>query len=222
MTNYAAARENMLESQVRPNGITDRRILAAMGQIAREMFVPEQRQAIAYVDEDILVAARVDGREPRYLIEAMAFARLVQLAEVKPTEKVLCVGAGTGYGSAVLAALAKTVVALESDPALVAEARKNLSHLDNVKLVDGNLEAGWRSEAPFDVIIVEGRIAEVPSTLLAQLAERGRLVAVVGEAEVAKAQIHSVGSQGTTVRQAFDASVAALPGFVKKRPAFVF
>jgi len=222
MTNYAAARENMLESQVRPNGITDRRILAAMGEISREMFVPELRRGVAYVDEDILVAEGANGRGPRYLIEAMAFARLVQLAEVKPTEKVLCVGAGTGYGSAVLAALAKSVVALECDPALVAEARKNLSQLDNVTVVDGNLEAGYRGEAPFDIILIEGRIAEVPTALLGQLVEGGRLVAVVGEAEMAKAQVHVGGSQGSTVRQAFDASVAALPGFARKRPAFVF
>ena len=113
MTDYSAARENMIESQVRPNGITDHRIIAAMEGLAREAFVPELRKAVAYVDEDVQLTPSGELGPARYLIEAMAFARLVQLAAIKPADKVLHVGAASGYGSAVLAKLAAQVVAVE-------------------------------------------------------------------------------------------------------------
>ena len=105
---------------------------------------------------------------------------------------------------------------------LAEEARTNLKSLANVKVIEGSLEAGAKADAPFDVIIVEGRVGEVPSTWLSQIAEGGRLVAVVGETEMAKASVHTRSGTAIAVRQAFDASVAPLPGFVKKKPAFVF
>ncbi len=222
MTDYAAARLNMIESQVRPNGITDRRIIAALEQIAREDFVPESRRPVAYVDEDVPLTSSHSASGPRCLIEVMAFARMLQQAMVKPADKVLVVGAATGYGAAVLSALGSQVVAVECDPALAAEARKNLSHLANVKVIEGKLEAGAKTDSPFDVIIVEGRVAEVPQTLISQLGEGGRLVAVVGEAEMARANVYTVSGTAVAVRGVFDASVAALPGFEKKKPAFVF
>ncbi len=112
MTNFAAARHNMVESQVRPNGITDHRIIDAMAQVKREDFVPAERKTIAYLDEDVQL------KEGRFLIEPMAFARMIHLALIKPTDRVLVVGAGTGYGAKVISMLAKSVVALESDPDL--------------------------------------------------------------------------------------------------------
>lgn len=217
MTNFAAARENMIESQVRPNGITDRRILSAMQKLERETFVPDACKSVAYMDEDVPL-----GVKGRYLIEAMAFARLVQLAEVKPGDKVLCVGAGTGYGAAVLSEMAASVVAVESAPSLCEVARERLSACSNVKLVEGSLASGCASEAPFNVILIEGRVEDVPSELVEQLADGGRLVAVVGETELAKACVQTATPKGLTVRQAFDASIAALPGFEKRKPAFVF
>jgi protein-L-isoaspartate(D-aspartate) O-methyltransferase len=220
MTDFAAARTNMIESQVRPNGITDRRIIAAMEKVARETFVPDDRKAVAYVDEDVQLAA--SGGFARYLIEAMAFARLLQNALIKPTDKVLIIGAGTGYGAAVVSALAAQVVAVESDAALAAAARHNLAAFPNVKLMEGSLAGGATGEGPFDVILIEGRIAELPQGLLAQLAPEGRLAAVVGETEVAKARVYSQTGASVSVRDVFDASVAPLPGFDKKKPAFVF
>ena len=222
MTAFAAARHNMIESQVRPNGITDQRIIAAMAQIAREDFVPSNRRSIAYVDGDVPLTHSDSASGARHLIEAMAFARMLQQAGIKPTDKVLVVGAGTGYGAAVIAALGFSVAALECDRGLAEEARTNLKSLANVKVIEGSLEAGAKADAPFDVIIVEGRVGEVPSTLLSQIAEGGRLVAVVGETEMAKANVHTRSGTAVAVRQAFDASVAPLPGFVKKKPAFVF
>ena len=222
MTDYAAARENMIESQVRPNGITDHRIIAAMAGLAREDFVPEERKAVAYMDADVLLSEAGPGGTARYLIEAMAFARLVHLAVIRPTDKILHVGAATGYGSAVLIQLGDRVVALESDAELAGRARKNLAGEPKVKLVEGRLAEGSKADGPFDVIMVEGRVGEIPAGLLAQLADGGRLVAVVGEGDVAKAHVWTRSGAASAVRTAFDASIAALPGFARKVPAFVF
>ena len=131
MTNYAAARHNMVESQVRPNGITDHRIIDAMAQVKREDFVPAERKTIAYLDEDVQL------KEGRFLIEPMAFARMIHLALIKPTDRVLVVGAGTGYGAKVISMLAKSVVALESDPELLALARGFLAGAENIEVVEG-------------------------------------------------------------------------------------
>ncbi len=220
MTDFAAARLNMIESQVRPNGITDRRIIAAMERVARENFVPESRRSVAYVDED--VPLQPSGNGHRALIEAMAFARLLQHAAVKPGDKALMIGAGSGYGAAVIAQLARSVVAVESDAGLVAEARRNLSGLANVKVIEGPLPEGVGSESPFDVIVLEGRVSEVPAVLTAQLAEGGRLVAITGDGEMGEGCVFTRAGGAVTMRKVFNGSVAALPGFEKKKPAFVF
>jgi len=223
MTYFSMARENMVESQVRPSGITDRRILDAMAQIPREAFVPPSRRDVAYVDEDVMLVPQEDDRPARYLIEAMAFARLVQLAEIRPTDRILHVGAGTGYGTAVLARLGATVVAVESDERLLGALRSNLAGLTNVSIVEGPLTEGAKSAAPFDVILFEGRIGELPSNLLTQVSkDDGRIVAVVGDNDMAKANLWVITSGTAACRKAFDASVAKLPGLGKNQPAFVF
>ena len=222
MIDFTVARLNMVESQVRPNGITDRRIIAAIELLPREDFVPASRRDVAYMDEDVALDPADRAQGPRALIEVMAFARLLQHAAIRPEDKVLVVGAETGYGAAVIARLAASVVALESDPGLAALARKNLAGLANVKLVEGTLAAGVAADQPYDVILLEGRAEEVPSSLLDQLADDGRLVAVVGETEIAHACVYSKSNGAVAVRQVFDASVTALPGFRKKKPAFVF
>jgi protein-L-isoaspartate(D-aspartate) O-methyltransferase len=222
MTDYTAARLNMVESQVRPNGITDRRIIAAVEQVPRELFVPESRRAVAYMDEDVPLEPADKANGPRALIEVMAFARMLQHALIKPSDKLLLVGAGTGYGAAVAALLAQRVVALECDAGLAAAARRNLAGAANVSLVEGPLAAGVAAEQPFDVILAEGRIEEVPEAWLNQLADAGRLVAFVGETEMSQACVYTRSGSAVAVRQVFDASVAALPGLRKKKPAFVF
>ena len=219
MTDYTVARLNMVESQVRPNGITDRRIIAAVERVPREIFVPESRRAVAYMDEDVPLDAT---HGPRALIEVMAFTRMLQHALIKPEDKVLVVGAGTGYGAAVIAQIAARTVALECDPALAAAARRNLDGTANVVVVEGPLEPGCAAEQPYDVIIAEGRIEEVPQAWLGQLAQGGRLVAVVGDRDMAQARVYARSGATTAVREVFDASVAALPGLKKKRPDFVF
>lgn len=222
MSDFAAARINMIESQVRPNGITDRRIISGMEAVAREEFVPAAKRSVAYVDEDVALSPSDATRGPRYLIEAMALARMLQHAAVRPADRVLTVGAGTGYGAAVMASLGQAVTALESDAGLAAEARRNLAGYGNVTVVEGPLNAGVAASAPYDVIIIEGRVEMVPDALFAQLAPEGRLVAVMGETEMAKAIVHTKSGAVIASREVFDASIAKLPGFEKKKPAFVF
>lgn len=216
MTKFAAARHNMVESQVRPNGITDHRIIDAMAQVKREDFVPAGRKTIAYLDDDVQL------KEGRYLIEPMAFARMIHLALIKPTDRVLVVGAGTGYGAKIISMLAKSVVALESDPELAGLARDFLAGSKNVEVVEGSLAAGHAAGAPYDVIIVEGRIAAVPESLFAQLANEGRIVAAVGNTDVSKMQIATLTDGHRSSRFAFDVSIAPLPGFPVEKAAFVF
>ncbi len=221
MTDFAVARHNMVESQVRPNGITDHRIIDAMAQVKREDFVPAERKAIAYLDEDVLLKESAAG-EARYLIEPMAFARMIHLALIKPSDRILVVGAGTGYGAKVISLLAQSVVALESDPELLALARGFLADSNNVEVVEGNLGAGHAARAPYDVIIVEGRIAAVPESLFSQLANEGRIVAAIGNTDVSKMQIATVTDGHRSSRSAFDVSIAALPGFPVEKATFVF
>ncbi len=221
MTNYAAARHNMVESQVRPNGITDHRIIDAMANIRREEFVPLERKSIAYLDEDVLLKAGAPG-EARYLIEPMAFARMVHLATIKPSDAVLIVGAGTGYGARVVAGLARSVVGLESDAELAGQAKKMVADCENVKIVEGSLPGGHAALGPYDVILVEGRIIEVPEGLFGQLNNEGRIVAAVGVGDVAKITVSSLNDGHRSTRSVFDVSIAPLPGFPVAKPAFVF
>jgi protein-L-isoaspartate(D-aspartate) O-methyltransferase len=160
-----------------------------MAQVPREQFIPEARRGLAYIDE---VHPLPSSGAPRFLAAPAPFARLVQLARVDTDDTVLDVGCGTGYSTVVLADLAARVVAVESDAGLAAMARANLAGLgiDNAKVVEGPLEAGAPVEAPFDVIIVEGAVDVVPAALLNQLADGGRLVALVRQGAAAAAYLY--------------------------------
>ncbi len=221
MTNFAVARLNMVESQVRPNGITDHRIIDIMAVVAREDFVPSERKPIAYLDEDVLLKAGIHG-QARYLIEPMALARMVHLVTIKPSDSVLIVGAGTGYGTCVVASLAKTVVGLEADPQLAGEARANTASCSNVRIVEGVLNIGHAATGPYDVIIVEGRIVEIPDALFKQLKNEGRIVAAVGNGDVSKITLATLDDGHRSSRSSYDVSIAILPGFEVAKPAFVF
>jgi protein-L-isoaspartate(D-aspartate) O-methyltransferase len=221
MTNFTVARQNMVESQVRPNGITDHRIIDSMAAICREDFVPAERKTIAYLDEDVLLKQGKTG-ESRYLIEPMAFARMVHLATIKPTDTVLVIGAGTGYGTKVVASLAQAVVGLESDKLLVEQAKANTADCSNVEIVEGALSAGCAGSGPFDVIVVEGRVAEIPRSLFDQLKNGGRIVAAVGNADVSKIVLATLNDGHRSFRSAYDVSIALLPGFEVVKPAFIF
>jgi len=207
----------MVDGQVRTTDVTDSAILDAMLSVPREAFVPLARQPLAYIDEDIEVAPG------RYLMEPSPFAKIVQLAEIAPGDVVLDVGCATGYSSAILSRLASSVVALECDPALAASASETLSGLghDNVAVVEGPLEQGYPSEAPYDAIFVGGAVDEVPDALLSQLKDGGRLVAVVGRGNAGVARVFTRSGEVIASRRGFNAAVQPLPGFLRA-PAFQF
>ncbi|PCJ59578.1 MAG: protein-L-isoaspartate O-methyltransferase [Rhodospirillaceae bacterium] len=218
MTDFTAARRNMVDCQLRPNKVTDPRLVAAMSELPRERFVPSGYEGVAYVD------AHLPLDRGRSIMEPMVLARLLELAEIQQGDVVLDIGCSTGYSAAVIAALAGTVVALESDPVFAGFATKLLLELgcDNVAVVEGPLADGYPSQAPFDVIFIDGAIAEVPEAIRNQLKKGGRLVAVltgpagVGQATVLTRTDSSVGS-----RAAFDAATPELPEFAAKE-GFVF
>src|SRR5579871_3484023 len=216
MTDFAAARTHMIESQLRPNRVTDERVLEAFARVRRELFVPEAVRAIAYIDEDLPI-----GRG-RCVIEPRVAARLIQAAAPQRTDTALVVGAGTGYEAAVLSGLTRTVVALEEDPQL-ARAALVEENLANVSVVEGRLADGHRARAPYDVILFAGAIAELPDEIATQLAEDGRLVAVIEAAgEGIGRAVMAIRSGGVIARRIlFDAAIPFLPGFAPK-PGFVF
>ena len=224
MIEFATARRNMVDNQIRPNRVTSQELLQALLEIPREIFVPEQERGVAYVDEDIRLAASPQSG-PRWLMEPMVFARLLQAAEIEKSDVVLEIGAGTGYGTMVLSRLAATVVAVESDPLLADAAAKNLEKLrvDNAALITGELNKGCPAQAPYGVIVIEGAIDRIPDEIAAQLAEGGRLVAVMrnGGTRIGQAVLALRRNGQVSHRVLFDAATPYLPGFAPE-PTFVF
>ena len=218
MADSALQRKNMVESQVRPSDVTDRRIMAAMQDIARERFVPEGQRSLAYMDEAIPFGGG------RGLLAPRIFARLVQLGNIGASDRVLDVGCLTGYSAAVLGRLAGHITALESDAGLARIAQIELAAKTaaNVDVVTSALAAGHAVGAPYDVIIVEGGTERMPEALTDQLAPGGRLVAIEASGRrLGQAVIITKSASGLTKRVAFEASGFLLPGF-EKPAAFTF
>ncbi len=215
---FALARHNMVESQIRANRVTDPLIIAAMAEVPRERFVPQRLQGVAYMDDSLPVG------EGRALMEPMALARLLQAAEIRPDDVALDVACGTGYTAAVLARLASTVVAVDSDTRLVAQATRNLTDLevDTVAVIDGPLAEGYPRQAPYDVILFEGAVAAVPQSILDQLAEGGRLVAVVNPTgRIGSARLFTRVDGVVGARALFEIGIPPLPEFAAA-PRFTF
>ncbi len=212
MTDFAAARANMVESQIRPNKVTDPALIRALATLPREQFVPAERRPLAYVDEDLPLGGG------RYLMEPMVLARLIQTAAPEAGGMGLVVGCGAGYAAAVLSRLCETVVGVESDRALAGRAAATLTDLgiDNALIVDGPASAGYPKQAPYDVILFDGAVPDFPETVAAQCAEGGRMVGVLTGgfgAGMGRATVGTKFGGIVSKRPVFDAGVPALPEF---------
>jgi protein-L-isoaspartate(D-aspartate) O-methyltransferase len=224
MTDSKLQRLNMVESQVRPSDVTDRRIIQAMLQVPREAFVEPALASMAYMDEPLpVVAVQAAGAGARYLLAPRTLAKLVQLCEIEPDAIVLDVGMASGYSTAILAKLAAKVVGVEMDASLAQRAAKTLRELGiaNVKIVETPLGTGAAADGPFDAILLNGSVPDAPLALLEQLKDGGRLVGVVAAGGFGRAQVWRRSGRSVGSRVAFDAAAAPLPGFAREA-GFVF
>lgn len=218
MIDFGAARLTMVDSQLRPNKVTDLAVLDAFLAVPRERFVPPALRAAAYIDDDIPLG---DGR---FLMQPMVLARLLQLAVITPDDAVLEIGAGTGYGTAIAARLARSVVGVECDARHAARAVARLAELGvgNATVVEGPLAQGYPARAPYQVVLFEGRVAHIPDAIAGQVAEGGRIVAVLGDGSgIGRAVLMTRTDGMLSQRPVFDAAVPALPG-LERAPSFVF
>jgi protein-L-isoaspartate(D-aspartate) O-methyltransferase len=217
MTDFAAAREAMVDSQVRTADVTRYPIIGAMLAVPREDFVPAAFRPVAYLGEHVPLAPG------RVLLDPRVFAKLLEALEVGPQDLVLDVGAGLGYSAAVIARMAEAVIALEEDPALAAEAEALLAAhgVETAVVQVGRLAAGVPEHGPFDAIIIEGAIEVVPGALAEQVKPGGRVAAIFSDGRFGQARLGTSGPGGITWRRIFDAAAPVLPGFAATK-AFEF
>ena len=215
---FSAARRTMVDCQILPNHVTDQRVIDAMSDLPRELFVPNAIKGVAYSDESLGLG------DDRFLMEPMVSARILQELQLKPTDVALSIGCGSGYCVALLGRIVDTVVAIESDAGLAQQAGKYLSELgiDNVAIVEGPLNEGAPKQAPYNVIFFDGAVSEIPKAISDQLAEEGRLVAMINKpGGICRAHLMTRNHGSISGRDIFEASTPSLPGF-ELEPAFTF
>lgn len=204
---YRSARAAMIESQLRPQGVTDPAVIAAMGTIEREKFLPGHTRPLAYVDRAVAIG------EHRFIPAPAALGQLLTQMIPLSGQRALAVGAGTGYSAAVLTAIGLEVLALECSPELAARAREL-----GIVVVEGPLEAGWTSAAPYDQILIDGAVEVLPEAIIAQLADRGRLGTALLEQTVSRLIVGRKSGTAFGYLSISDFGVPALPGFTRPRP----
>lgn len=220
MSDFSTERLRMVDGQIRPSDVTDLRIIEAMLVIPREVFVPSQLRAVAYLDQEIAVAS---AQAKRGLLKPVVLAKLLQAANVSSSDRVLVVGCATGYSAAVVSRLAAEVVATEPDQALFEMARAGLKQIgaSNVTLVSADPIDGAASNGPYDVILLDGA-SEIPlDSFHGQLKDGGRLVGVSAMSAPARAVMVTKSGADYGNRVLFDASAWILPGLARV-PAFAF
>lgn len=217
MVDTELQRLNMVESQVRPSDVVDRRIPVAMRTIERERFVPEANRTLAYRDETIGIG------NGRVLLPPRILAKMIQSLELGDNDLVLDIGCGTGYSTAVLSCIAQTVVGLESDSELAAQATAAIAGagIDNTVVVEGPLPLGHAAEGPYDAILLNGAVHDIDNSLLDQLKDGGRMVAVQIQDGYGRARQWRRFDSYFDARTVFDAVAPVLPGF-ERAPSFVF
>ncbi len=216
MSDYAARRVMMVDTQVRPSDVTKFPIIAAMLAVPREVYVPRDKREAAYVGENVDIGAG------RVMLEARTLAKLLDALDILPTDIVLDLGCGLGYSTAVIARMADAVVAVEEDETLAAEAQRSFSTegVDNAAVVVAPLAQGDAKHGPYDVIMVQGGVEVIPPALLDQLKDGGRIGAVFMEGALGVARVGHKADGRVTWRYAFNATAPVLPGFAAAR-AFV-
>jgi protein-L-isoaspartate(D-aspartate) O-methyltransferase len=210
MQDFSLARRAMVDSQLRPEAVTDRAVLAAMASVERERFVPEGARALAYFDRPLPLT------KGRAMMPPAALGRLLSELAPRTGERALVVGSGTGYSAALLKAIGLDVVALESDEQLASSARDA-----GIETVTGDLREGWKKGAPFDVILLDGAVEEIPATLVKQLTAEGRLAGAIVDRGVTRLVVGRAAGGSFGLRSLADADVDILPGFERPR-AFTF
>ena len=203
---YAAARMAMVDSQLRPQGVTDRAVLAAMGAVAREDFVPADVRPLAYVDRSLALGAG------RFLPPPAFLGQLRTEMDPRAGERALVVGAGNGYSAAVLGHIGCEVTALENLPEFAARAREL-----GINTEQGPLDAGWKAGAPYDLILIDGAVEQIPEAFISQLAEAGRLGAALVERGVSRLIVGRKAGGAFGFVSIGDSGVAPLPGFARPR-----
>jgi protein-L-isoaspartate(D-aspartate) O-methyltransferase len=213
MSDFATRRVMMVDTQVRPSDVTKFPIIDAMLTVPREVYVPRDRREAAYVGEHVAIAPG------RVMLDPRTLAKLLDALDIQPDELVLDLGCGLGYSAAVLARLAHTVVAVEEDAALAAEAQRTLSDegVDNAVVVGGALAAGAARHGPYDVITLQGAVEVVPEALTAQLKDGGRIAAIFMDGPLGTARIGLRRDGRMVWRNVFNATAPVLPGFEKGR-----
>lgn len=213
MADFAQRRMTMVDTQVRPSDVTSFQVLDAMLSVPRELFVPPGQKDAAYA------GTHVGLGQGRVVLAPRTMAKLLQAADVQPDELVLDVGAGLGYSSALASCMAEAVIALEEDADLAREAERALSEAsaDNVAVINGNLVDGASKHGPYDVVLVEGAVQDIPDALIDQLKVGGRIVAIFLEGALGTARVGYKDGHGVSWRFAFNAAAPVLPGFEKQR-----
>ena len=212
MADHIKTRRMMVDTQIRPSDVTKFPIIDAMLSVPRERFVPDNMQDAAYLDGHIPLAPS------RVVLEPRAFAKLLDALDIQPDEMVLDLGCGYGYSAAVIARMAEAVVALEAEDGLASEAERVLGETgaDNVAVVSGALSEGAAKHGPYDVIIVEGGVEELPEALIDQLNEGGRIGCIFMQGALGEARVGHKSDGSVTWRQAFNAAAPVLPGFARE------
>lgn len=223
--NYAQARTNMVDSQIHTSGVVDPALLEAFETVPREMFVPENLRNIAYCDEEIAIG------EGRFLLEPLTLSRMIQEINPSPDDVVLDIGGATGYAAAILSFVTSTVVALEENESFLNKAETVWKELGLCNIVGkaASLKDGYPEKAPFDIILLNGAVPEIPHNLCEQLSPGGRLVTILKETQetpgrvtITRAtQTQTLGEMQFSSYNAFDAGAPYLPGF-EPRSTFSF
>ena len=213
MIDYAAARQAMVDRQVRPSDVTTYAIIAALLNVPREAFVPDALKPIAYFGEHLMLG------EGRVLLDPWSFSKLLDTVEIRRDDLVLDVGCGLGYSAAIIARLCEAVIAVEEDEAMARTAEEILAGMgvDNAVLHSGPLAAGAPEHGPYDVVLIEGGIGELPAAIADQVKVGGRIGAIFTDGTYGQGRLGIKTESGLTWRRVFDSTAPILPGFERAK-----